>query len=252
MIWSHFFFRFQRKPRQRRGVAVALLEVVFALFLQDLSRVWNVGGQCGPDVSKGLKKWTIPSVSVRHGGCLFLLCLMRAGLSADIALGCSSRRRYHGFVLGTSRLCGCVQHQPGLLRPQLRLAGATATVSFSRYRGYGFGAPAAAALFARRHIGLVYLVGLVCLICLVYLVGLSVDWSIGLSCWSGVCGLGVCWSRLSVYRSGLEVGMSGWFGLSIAMSIGMVVWVTIVVTHGNLATENSIKIFAGCWFGSRS
>ena len=175
-----------------------VLEVVSALFLQVLSRVWNVGGQCGPDVSKGLNNLTIPSVSVRHGGCLFLLCLMRVGLSADIALGCSSRRQYHGFVLGTSRLCGCVQHRPGLLRPQLRLAGTTAAVSFSRHRGYGFGAPAASASFARRHIWLVYLVGLVCLICLVYLVGLSVDWSIGLSCWSGVCGLGVCWSRLSI------------------------------------------------------
>ena len=170
-----------------------VLEVVSALFLQVLSRVWNVGGQCGPDVSKGLNNLTIPSVSVRHGGCLFLLCLMRVGLSADIALGCSSRRQYHGFVLGTSRLCGCVQHRPGLLRPQLRLAGITAAVSFSRHRGYGFGAPAAAALFARRHIGLVYLVGLVCLIGLVYLLGLSFGWSIGL------VGLvsGVCWSRLS-------------------------------------------------------
>ena len=152
-----------------------VLEVVSALFLQVLSRVWNVGGQCGPDVSKGLNNLTIPSVSVRHGACLFLLCLMRVGLSADIALGCSSRRQYYGFILGTSRLCGCVQHRPGLLRPQLRLAGTTAAVSFSRHRGYGFGAPAAAALFARRHlfarrdIWLVYLAGLVCLIGLVYL-----------------------------------------------------------------------------------
>ena len=53
-----------------------------------------------------------------------------------------------------------------------------------------------AALFARRHIWLVYfvdlvcLVGLVCLIGLVYLVGLFVGWSIGLSGWSGVYGLG--------------------------------------------------------------
>ena len=43
--------------------------------------------------------------------------------------------------------------------------------------------------------------------------------------------------------------MSGWSGLSIAVSVGLLVWVTIVVTHGDLATDSSIKIFAGCWFG---
>ena len=46
--------------------------------------------------------------------------------------------------------------------------------------------------------------------------------------------------------------MSGWSGLSIAVSVGLLVRVTIVVTHGDLATDSSIKIFAGCWFGSRS
>ena len=132
-------------------MAVAFMKVVSALFLRILSRVWNVGDQCGPGVSKVHDNLAIPSVSVRPGGCLFLLCLMRVRLSAGIALGCSSRRRDHGFVRGTSRLCGCVQHGPRILRPQLRLAGATAAVSFSRHRGDIFGAPATAALFARHH-----------------------------------------------------------------------------------------------------
>ena len=92
-----------------------------------------------------------------------------------------------------------------LLRRQLRLAGATAAVSFSRHRRYCFDAPAARGFIARRHIWL------------------------------------VCF-----------VGLSGWSGLSIAVSVGLLVWVTIVVTHGDLATDSSIKIFAGCWLGSRS
>ena len=85
MIWSHFFFRFQWKPRQRRGVAGPLLEGNSALFLRVLSLAWNVKGQCGPGVSKGLDSLAIPSVSVRPGGCLFLLFLMHVGLSAGIA-----------------------------------------------------------------------------------------------------------------------------------------------------------------------
>ena len=228
----------------------------FCVIPQVLSRVWNVGGQYGPGVSKDLDNLAIPSVSVRPGGCLFLLCLMHVGLSAGIALSCSSRRRYHEFVRGTSRLCGCVQHGPRLLQPQLRLAGATAAVPFRRHGGYDFGAPAAAALFVRRHILLVYLVGLVCLIGLVYLL---VCLLVGLlACLVGLMSLiWVGWSRLS-YRSGLEVGLfgwsglSGWSGLCIAMSVGMLVWVTIVVTHGDLAIDSGIGIFAGCWFGSQS
>ena len=132
-------------------MAVAFIKVVSTLFPRILSRVWNVGDQCGPGVSKVHDNLAIPSVSVRPGGYLFLLCLMRVRLSAGIALGCSSRRRDHGFVRGTSRLCGCVQHGPRILRPQLRLAGATAAVSFSRHRGDIFGAPVTAALFARHH-----------------------------------------------------------------------------------------------------
>ena len=61
----------------------------------------------------------------------------------------------------------------------------------------------------------------------------------------------VCWSRLS-YSSGLELGLSDWSRLSIAMSVAMLIWVTIVVTQGDLAADNSTKIFAGCCFGSRS
>ena len=83
MIWSHFFFRFQRKPRQRSGVAVASLEGNSALFLRVLSRAWNVGGQCDPGVSKGLDNLAIPSVSVRPGESLFLPCLMHLGIFAD-------------------------------------------------------------------------------------------------------------------------------------------------------------------------
>ena len=67
------------------ALAVTLLEMVSALFLQVLSLAWNVKGQCGPGVSKGLDSLAIPSVSVRPGGCLFLLCLMHVGLSAGIA-----------------------------------------------------------------------------------------------------------------------------------------------------------------------
>ena len=79
---------------------------------------------------------------------------------------------------------------PGIATAASCSRRAAAALSFRRHRSYGFGAPAAAALFARRLIWLVYLVGLVCLIGLVYLVGLFVGWSIGLSGWSGVCGLG--------------------------------------------------------------
>ena len=79
---------------------------------------------------------------------------------------------------------------PGIATAASCSRRAAAAVSFRRHRSYGFGAPAAAALFARRLIWLVCLVGLVCLIGLVYLVGLFVGWSIGLSGWSGVCGLG--------------------------------------------------------------
>ena len=138
---------------------------------------------------------------------------------------------------------------PGIATAASFSRRAAAAISFRRHRSYGFGAPAAAALFARRLIWLVYLVGLVCLIGLVYLVGLFVGWSIGLSGWSGVCGLGSVGLVCLIYRSGLEVGLSGWSGLSIAVSVGLLVWVTIVVTHGDLATDSSIKIFAGCWFG---
>ena len=109
-----------------------------------------------------------------------------------------------------------------------------------------------AALFARRHIWLVYFADLVCLVglvCLIGLVYLLVCLLVGLLVWLVWClWSGVCWSHLS-YRSGLEVGLSGWSGLSIAVSVGLLVWVTIVVTHGDLATDSSIKIFAGCWFG---
>ena len=93
-----------------------------------------------------------------------------------------------------------------LLRRQLRLAGATAAVSFSRHRRYCFDAPAARGFIARRHIWLVCFVGLVCLIGLVYLlvcllVGLLVwlVWclgSVGLVClrglgWRLVCLVGL-------------------------------------------------------------
>ena len=96
-----------------------------------------------------------------------------------------------------------------------------------------------AALFARRHIWLVYFVDLVCLVglvCLIGLVYLLVCLLVGLL----VCLVGLVsmvWGLLvsSVYRSGLKVGLSGWSGLSITMSIGMVVWVTIIVTHGDLS-----------------
>ena len=86
------------------------------------------------------------------------------------------------------------------------------------------------------------------------MVGLS-DWfglSVGLFVGLLVCLVSVvCWSRLS-YSSGLELGLSDWSRLSIAMSVAMLIWVTIVVTQGDLAADNSTKIFAGCCFGSRS
>ena len=89
---------------------------------------------------------------------------------------------------------------------------------------------------------------------MVYLVGLS-DWfglSVGLFVGLLVCLMSVvCWSRLS-YSSGLELGLSDWSRLSIAMSVAMLIWVTIVVTQGDLAADNSTKIFAGCCLGSRS
>ena len=53
-------------------MAVAFMKVVSALFPRILSRVWNVGDQCGPGVSKGLDNLAIPSVCVRPGRCLFL------------------------------------------------------------------------------------------------------------------------------------------------------------------------------------
>ena len=67
------------------ALAVTLLEMVSALFLKVLSLAWNVKGQCGPGVSKGLDRLAVPSVSVRPGRCLFLHCLMHVGLSAGIA-----------------------------------------------------------------------------------------------------------------------------------------------------------------------
>ena len=67
------------------ALAVTLLEMVSALFLQVLSLAWNVKGQCGPGVSKGFDRLAVPSVSVRPGRCLFLHCLMHVGLSAGIA-----------------------------------------------------------------------------------------------------------------------------------------------------------------------
>ena len=91
---------------------------------------------------------------------------------------------------------------------------------------------------------LVCLVGLVCLIGLVYLL---VCLLVGLLVWLVWC-LGSV-GLVCLKRSGLEVGLSGWSGLSIAVSVGLLVWVTIVVTHGDLASDSSIKIFAGCWFG---
>ena len=48
-------------------MAVAFMKVVSALFPRILSRVWNVGDQCGPGVSKGLDNLAIPSFSVRSG-----------------------------------------------------------------------------------------------------------------------------------------------------------------------------------------
>ena len=146
------------------------------LFQRTIWRLWGVGGQCGPGVPEGLSGLAFLSVFVRPSGCLFFAFSMRQGLSTGTAAGCSSRRRSHGYVRGTSRLCDCIQqalrlwpesHQES--RPQLRLAGATAAVSFRRHRGYSFGAPAAAALLARRHIWLIYLVGLFFPIGLVYL-----------------------------------------------------------------------------------
>ena len=138
-----------------------------------------------------------------------------------------------------------------LLRRQLRLAGATAAVSFSRHRRYCFDAPAARG-FIRQAPHLVGLFGWSGLSDWFGLFGWSVCWLVNWFVWLVWCLWSeVCWSRLS-YRSGLEVGLSGWSDLSIAMSVGMLVWVTIVVTHGDLATESRIKIFAGCWFGSRS
>ena len=80
-----------------------------------------------------------------------------------------------------------------LLRRQLRLAGATAAVSFSRHRRYCFDAPAARG-FIRQAPHLV-----------------------GLFCWSGLSG----WS-----------GLSDWFGLSVGLfvgwSIGLVGLVSVV------------------------
>ena len=80
-----------------------------------------------------------------------------------------------------------------LLRRQLRLAGATAAVSFSRHRRYCFDAPVARC-FIRQAPHLVGLSGWSGLSDWFGLsVGLFVGWSIGL------VGLvsGVCWSRLS-------------------------------------------------------
>ena len=58
---------------------------------------------------------------------------------------------------------------PGIATAASCSRRAAAAVSFRRHRGYSFGAPAAAALLARRHIWLIYLVGLFCPIGLVYL-----------------------------------------------------------------------------------
>ena len=80
-----------------------------------------------------------------------------------------------------------------LLRRQLRLAGATAAVSFSRHRRYCFDGPAARGFIrqAPHLVGLFRWSGLSDWFGLS--VGLFVGWSIGL------VGLvsGVCWSRLS-------------------------------------------------------
>ena len=80
-----------------------------------------------------------------------------------------------------------------LLRRQLRLAGATAAVSFSRHRRYCFDAPAARGFIRQAP----HLVGLFCWSGLSDWFGLSVGLFVG---WSiGLVGLvsGVCWSRLS-------------------------------------------------------
>ena len=129
-------------------------------------------------------------------------------------------------------------------------------VSFSRHRRYCFDAPVARC-FIRLTPHLVGLFGWSDLSGWSGLsdwfglsVGLFVGWSIGLvGLVSVVCGLGSVGLVCLIYRSGLEVGLSGWSGLSIAVSVGLLVWVTIVVTHGDLASDSSIKIFAGCWFG---
>ena len=98
-----------------------------------------------------------------------------------------------------------------LLRRQLRLAGATAAVSFSRHRRYCFDAPVARC-FIHLTPHLVYLVGLICLVglvCLIGLVYLLVYLLVGLLVWLVWClWSGVCWCRLS-YRSVLEVGLVG-------------------------------------------
>ena len=88
---------------------------------------------------------------------------------------------------------------------------------------------------------LIWSVWLIWSVCLVWSICWSVCWLVYWFGWSGVWGL--------LVSSVLEVWAGGWSGLSIAVSVGLLVWVTIVVTHGDLATDSSIKIFAGCWFG---
>ena len=69
MIWSLFFFRFQRKPKQRRGVAVALLEVGSALSL----KFYHVSGMLGASMAQVCQRISIIWLSL-----LFLFALVDA------------------------------------------------------------------------------------------------------------------------------------------------------------------------------
>ena len=96
-----------------------------------------------------------------------------------------------------------------LLRRQLRLAGATAAVSFSRHRRYCFDAPAARG-FIRQAPHLVGLFG-----------------------WSDLSG----WS-----------GLSDWFGLSVGLFVGWSIGLVGLVSGvWGLLVSSVLEVWAGGW-----
>ena len=124
--FGHTFLQIPADPAAARFHRCgALVEGDSALFQWVLWRVWNVGGQWGPGVSKGLNILAIPSVSVRPDGYLFLPCLMVA--DSDRSRSCS-----HGFHHRMSRRCSWIQ-QASWLWPFLSPGIATAASSSSAH-----------------------------------------------------------------------------------------------------------------------